>query len=170
MPRLAAVVVGAEDRNTFVEIFLRSISSLISHKAHTCILSTATHSFCRFLVIDKVGCSRREGIHNQQPGKNVSICLFKSCSHQGSIRVFTFLPMGCHRVPVECCEFCPQIGHTNLGEATGKNHPPDQQVSDKFQSRETRITRPPIPCHCCVSECCLALCSCEFTRGSSNRR
>ncbi len=50
-------------------------------------------------------------IANRTTGKTLSICLFKSCSHQEKSRVFPFFPIPYHRVYVASCFFWPRIGH-----------------------------------------------------------
>jgi hypothetical protein len=50
-------------------------------------------------------------IANRTTGKNVSICLFESCSHQEILRVFLFFPISYHWLPVASWFFCPRIGH-----------------------------------------------------------
>ncbi len=64
--------------------------------ALTAVLMSDTHDLC---------------VANRTLGKNVSNCLFESCSHQRKIEVFLFFPIPYHRVYAECSYFWPRIGH-----------------------------------------------------------
>ncbi len=81
-------------------------------------------------------------VPNQGFGKNVSVCLFKSCSHQRKIMVFRFVPIPYHSIYVACCYFCPRIGQLQ----------PDRQA-DSFEMSNSISTRHhknclhlPLPC------------------------
>jgi hypothetical protein len=50
-------------------------------------------------------------VPNRWPGKNVSYCLFKSCSHHRFTKVFTFRPIRYCPVYLVCWEFWSQISH-----------------------------------------------------------
>jgi hypothetical protein len=66
---------------------------------------------CRLSRSLRPSCSAELRIAKWTTGRNVSICLFKSCSHQEISRVFPFLPIPYHRLPVASCSFWPRIGH-----------------------------------------------------------
>jgi hypothetical protein len=49
-------------------------------------------------------------------GKNVSYCLFESCSHRRNIRVFPFLPIPYHRIAVASGFFVHVLATWNWGQ------------------------------------------------------
>jgi len=68
-------------------------------------------------------------------GKNVSNCLFESCSHQEISRVFPFLPIPSHPIYSACSYFWPRIGHLELTDLTGFEMP-NWHLKQQFKPKE----------------------------------
>jgi hypothetical protein len=55
-------------------------------------------------------------VPNHRFGKKLSFCHFRKLQPPRVYRVLRSFPIRCQQLPAFCCEFCPQIGHTFLGE------------------------------------------------------
>jgi hypothetical protein len=79
-------------------------------------------------------------VPNQSFGKNVSSCLFKSCSHHRFSRVFTFRPIRYDPVHVVCWTFWSQISHTRKPVFNHTNDAcPIEKFPDAFSPVSTNI-------------------------------
>src|SRR6185295_7896353 len=94
------------------------------------------------VIIDAIGRSERIrtsdlSVPNHRFGKELSFCLFESCSHHEFVRVLRFFHIRCQRMTATCCELCPQIGHKKLRSSVPvTSHYPiaDRRVSTSVNS------------------------------------
>ncbi len=94
----------------WVIVEIISVHSQRRHKTRTATEASGCKRW--ILLVEQRGGSNPDlRIAKWTLGKNVSYCLFESCSHRGKSLVFTFLPIPSHRFYVVSCYFCPRIGH-----------------------------------------------------------